>query len=171
MEKLIDSLISPIILYGAEIWGIGTQFRNSDPYEKLHTKFIKEILGVHCKATNSGCLAELNRIPLYTNIQISAIKYLLHIVQSNNCLAQKVFQATEATYSWTTNVKKILNLLGFNFLTFSPLEIKHFLHSIKERIRDVAIQNQNTDISQNCKLDFFRKIYKQNQRPPYVDLC
>ena len=36
--------------------------------KKLHIKFIKEILGIHCKASNDGCRAELNRTPLKSKI-------------------------------------------------------------------------------------------------------
>jgi hypothetical protein len=42
--------------------------------------FIKEILGVHCKATNAVCLAELNRYPLRGRIQLATIKFLEHIL-------------------------------------------------------------------------------------------
>ena len=55
LEKLFDSLVAPILLYCSEIWGITSTFKDTDPYEKLHIKFIKEILGVHCKASNDAC--------------------------------------------------------------------------------------------------------------------
>jgi hypothetical protein len=32
--------------------------------EEFHMKFIKEILGVHCKASTVACRAELGRLPL-----------------------------------------------------------------------------------------------------------
>ena len=54
LEKLYDTLVVPICLYGSEIWGLNSRYNYSDPYEKLHIKFIKEILGVHCKAS-IGC--------------------------------------------------------------------------------------------------------------------
>ncbi|CAG2188155.1 unnamed protein product [Mytilus edulis] len=55
LEKLFDSLVVPIALYGSEVWGIGKQHRDSDPFEHLQYKFIKEILGTHCKASNAAC--------------------------------------------------------------------------------------------------------------------
>ena len=64
LEKLFDSLVSPIILYCSVIWGITTAFKDADPFEYLHLKFIKEVLGVHCKATNAACRPELNRLRL-----------------------------------------------------------------------------------------------------------
>jgi hypothetical protein len=49
-------------------------FKDSDPFEKLHIKFIKEILGIHCKASNDGCRAELNRTSLKSKILFSIFK-------------------------------------------------------------------------------------------------
>jgi hypothetical protein len=42
LEKLFDSLVVPIILYGSEVWGVGNKFRDSDPFEHLHLKFSEE---------------------------------------------------------------------------------------------------------------------------------
>jgi hypothetical protein len=60
LEKLVDTLIVPIILYGCEIWGVDHCYKDSEPFEHIHIQFIKEILGVHYKATNAAFLAELN---------------------------------------------------------------------------------------------------------------
>ena len=64
IEKLFDCLISPIIVYCSEIWGAFCSLKDSGPFEKLHLKFIKETLGVNCKASNDACRAELARLPL-----------------------------------------------------------------------------------------------------------
>jgi hypothetical protein len=95
LEKLFDFLVVPIILYGSEVWGVGNQFRNSDPFEHLHLKFIKEILGVQCKITNVACLAETNITPLQINIKLSAIQLLDHIVNSPNTFVNKIYINTE----------------------------------------------------------------------------
>ena len=71
--------------------GIEINFKESDPSEHLHIKFIKEILWVHCKASNAACLEELNRLPLNTKIQLSAFKYWLHILNSENTLFIKKY--------------------------------------------------------------------------------
>ena len=64
LEKLFDTLVSPVLLYGSEIWGTTFNFQDSDPFEHIHLKFIKEILGTHSKSFNAACRAELNRLPL-----------------------------------------------------------------------------------------------------------
>ncbi len=73
IEKLFDTLVAPIILYGSEVWGIGKPPNDSDPYEHLHLKFIKEILGVNYKTTNIACLIETNRTSLHLKVQLNSI--------------------------------------------------------------------------------------------------
>jgi hypothetical protein len=43
----------------------------------------------------------------------------------------------------------------------------------KQRITDQTIQNQYSSLKENNKLNFYRKIYRMNERPPgpYVDVC
>ena len=36
LEKLFDTLILPIITYCSEIWGIFSNFKDNEPFEKLH---------------------------------------------------------------------------------------------------------------------------------------
>ena len=90
---LFDHLIKPIVLYGCEIWGpvnlpqsrtqitvrnereqfwhdfnetykLETKLtQTNNPYEKLHLKFLKSILGVHNKASNMAVYGELGCLP------------------------------------------------------------------------------------------------------------
>ena len=66
LEKLFDSIIVPIMLYGCDIWGIESvlKCKDSELHEKIHVKFIKELLGVHCKTLNVACRSELGRLPI-----------------------------------------------------------------------------------------------------------
>ena len=84
LEKLFDSLILPISLYCCEIWGLESALKckESDPYDLLHTKFMKEILGVHCKTPNAACMSELAGQPCRTKIITACIKYLDHVISS-----------------------------------------------------------------------------------------
>ena len=54
-------------------------------------KFIKEILDVHYKATNAACRAELERLPLKSNVQTAAIKFLEHIITFKNYLFNDIY--------------------------------------------------------------------------------
>ena len=69
--KLFSALISPILLYCSEVWGVHLLgsltniemfkkfFSMISDIEKLHIKFCKRILGVHSKSTNLAAIAEL----------------------------------------------------------------------------------------------------------------
>ena len=124
LEKLFDTLIIPIITYCSEIWGIFSNFKDSEPFEKLHLKFIKEILGVHCKTSNDACRAELGRIPLKGRILFSCFKYLEHILNLEGSLVKDIFQATNHSNPWIRKIKPILQNLGFPFLNDSMYVLK-----------------------------------------------
>ena len=78
LEKLYDNLVTPVMLYYSEIWGLTCAEKDTTPYEYLHLKFIKEILGVHSKTSNDACRAELNRLPLRDKILNLSFNYWQH---------------------------------------------------------------------------------------------
>ena len=84
LEKLFDSLVTSILLYCSEVWEIYLDPGDSSIVEKFHMKFIKEILGVHCKASNVACRAEFGRLPLWAKISFSCIKFWEHLLTSEN---------------------------------------------------------------------------------------
>ena len=113
-----------------------SHFKDSDPFEKLHVKFIKDILGVHCKASNDGCRAELNRIPLKNKILYSIFNYLNHIVSSENSLAYDIFTKSVDSNPWVIKVKSLLNELGMSCIINNFNYVKGNLNSIKQKIND-----------------------------------
>jgi hypothetical protein len=66
--------------------GVYLDPRDSSSVEKFHMKFIKEILGVHCKASNVACRAELGRLPLWVRIKISNKILIRRHVKRNKML-------------------------------------------------------------------------------------
>lgn len=169
LEKLFDTLISPILMYCSEIWGVNSSLRDSEPFEKLHIKFIKEALGVHCKASNDACRAELGRIPLKNKIVFSSINFLEHILSSENTLVNQIFCATRFSNPWILKTQCILQKLGYSYLVEKSCLTKQHLGQVKQRIYDQCLQNQNANIQESSKLSFFRQVYKMGQRPSYVD--
>jgi hypothetical protein len=66
--KLFDTLIKPIVTYASEIWISDFTIRNlkSDnlPFEKIHNRFCKYLLGVHKKANEYQDFCPLLKRPL-----------------------------------------------------------------------------------------------------------
>ena len=168
-EKLFDCLISPIMLYCCEVWGSYCVFRDSDPFENLHLKFIKEILGVHSKTSNDACRAELSCIPLKSKIQFTMINFLNHIYSSGNTIIYQIYKATKNTNPWIQNTKELLNNLGYSYIFEREIIFENELENIRQRIKDQNLQNQNSNIYQSSKLTFFNNIRVKGCRPYYVD--
>ena len=67
--KIFDTMVSPILTYNSEVWGVfiksDFKYWNTSPIEKgLHLQFCKRYLQVNNKASNIACRAELGRYPL-----------------------------------------------------------------------------------------------------------
>ena len=171
LEKLFDTLVVPVILYGSEVWGAVKIYRDSEPYESLHLKFVKEILGVHSKTTNVACLKEINRTPLHLKVQLNILKFLIHILNSTDSLVSIVYNNIKNSSIWASNVKNMLNKLGFSHLNFNQHNIELYINRIQQRLYDQIKQNMNSLLTSCEKLSFFRSTYIPNKRPAYIDLC
>ena len=81
--KLFDSTISPILLYGSEVWGA---FEISTPdqwdkssIEKVHTQSLNRSLGVNRSTTNFLVRGKLGRYLLLTQIESRIGNFIKHI--------------------------------------------------------------------------------------------
>ena len=170
LEKLFDSLVSPILLYCCEIWGLDINDKDTSVIEKFHMKFIKEILGVHCKAANAACRNELNRLPLKAKIQFLNIKYWNHVTSNKTSLLYRIFNATELNNPWVKKMHSLFDNLGLSYIHLNKVTIKHLLPSIKQRLNDVNFQHNFSIINESSKLAFYKTYIFLGQRSAYVDI-
>ena len=78
--KLFDSTVAPILLYGSEVWGAFEkscikQWDKTD-IEKVHTQFLKRIIGVNRSTTNDLVRGELGRFPLRIMVESRLCNFL-----------------------------------------------------------------------------------------------
>ena len=73
----------------------------------MHMKFIKEILGVHYMAANTGCRAELARLSLRSIMQTAAIIFQERKILSQDTLVNKIYSLSEQINSWVKIFKYI----------------------------------------------------------------
>ena len=69
--KLFDSMVKPILTYGAEIYG--TEY--SDTLEQVHIQYCKDFIGVSSTVNDCVALGECGRLPLCIDHHIKCIKY------------------------------------------------------------------------------------------------
>lgn len=69
--QLFDSLVQPILLHGAEIWGVTSQIglnsfgkQERDGTEVVHRGFLRSLLGVRASISSIAILGEFGRYPL-----------------------------------------------------------------------------------------------------------
>ena len=74
---LFDACISPILLYGCEVWG----YSNFEAIERVHSYFCKYILHLSPKTTNSMALGELGRSRMACTIKQRMVKTLYRKTQ------------------------------------------------------------------------------------------
>ena len=68
--KLFDALISPILLYGREIWCVDCNDQiEKDPAELVQIKFLKWLLGVNKYCSNNAYRAEIGKFPIKIEAQ------------------------------------------------------------------------------------------------------
>ena len=133
LVTLFDSLIKPIVLYGAPIWTLlssvikfihkyqeitSKTFQNfiakinCVTSEKVHLSFLKWALGVHRKASNVGVWGETGRYPLiYQSIRLT-LNYYNRISKSpkNSFVYAALMEQKHMKLPWYKNIENILKL-------------------------------------------------------------
>ena len=83
--KIFDTMISPIYMYGSEVWapyilrGNLKQIMSNinSKMEKLQTRVCKNILGMKRNVTNLACCLEVGRFPIVVEILLMLIGIIL----------------------------------------------------------------------------------------------
>ena len=103
-NMLFDSLISPILTYGCEVWGT-YQKQNFDVWdknqiEKVHLQFCKYYLGINRKSSNIASRSELGRFPLKIFIDTLILKYYNHLItMPDDSIAKQSFLISKSLFS------------------------------------------------------------------------
>ena len=87
--KLFDALISPILFYASEVWGIDCKGKlEKDPAELVQNQFLKWLLGVNKYCNKNACRAETGRFPMTIAAQCRNFKFWLTLTKNEYKLSQ-----------------------------------------------------------------------------------
>ena len=113
MLKIFDSCIAPTLLYGSEVWApyITHDYTKweSTPIERIHTQYLKRLLGVNRSTTNILVRGETGRNPLLASTLSRNINYIKYL--NNKCNSTLVKQALDYETSKKDNRQTILSLV------------------------------------------------------------
>ena len=160
---LFDSMVTPIMLYGSEIWGAD----NHSPYEVEHTKFCKQVLGVSYRTSNIKARAELGRYPLQIKALMRVISYWLKIHRTEParlpckayCMLKGFLTEAHNSKNWVSQVRLILNQHGFGLVWWNQgvEDCSLFLKAFKQRCIDINRQESSHSLSSK-ENDYYMRI-------------
>ena len=167
--SLFDAMVSPILLYGSEVWGA----YNCKEIDKLHVKFCKYILGVKKQTPNCAVYGELGRLPLSVIAQERCVKFWIKIKNNTDSPMHSMYSELYSNLNvanWAGRLNSILDHLGFTFLREQFDFNFNYFPTIKRRIRDQYIQTWNEEVTSMSKLDYFRNFKPNFEYEDYLNI-
>ena len=163
--ELFDKTVSPILLYGCEVWG----YENVDMLERLHLKFCKYVLNIKKCTPNYMVYGELGRYPLSVSIGARMVKYWAKLVLDNSeKYSTKMYKVLLMWHEnnvihspWLKHVKSIFDKCGLSHVWMDQWVINSdwLKQSVENRLKDQFIQEWSAQVSTSEKAVNYR-IYK-----------
>ncbi|KAK6182055.1 hypothetical protein SNE40_009821 [Patella caerulea] len=157
--KLFDAMIIPILTYGAEIWGTCPR----ESIETVQNKLCKWILNLGNKTPNILARQECGRHELHVIYMAKPIIYFLKIQEMHedrlprHCYNMLYSLDEAGRKTWCTNVRSLLYEIGFGYAQ-GVGSIKAFRVILKQRLRDINIQEVSANLQKSNKYRFYTQI-------------
>lgn len=161
--ELFDRMISPILLYGCELWG----FEDITILERLHLKFCKLLLRVSKFTPSCMIYYELGRFPVKHCVQERMVMFWGKLLSPDgqdkwcNLLYKVVYDLHKNGYlhsKWCSFVEDSLNTCGLGYLWLgqTPVNIKWLKTVVKQSLQDQYRQTIFNDILEHPKCVNYR---------------
>ncbi|XP_071104703.1 uncharacterized protein [Haliotis cracherodii] len=169
--KIFDTKITPILLYGAEVWG-HTEYRT---IELVHLYACKRFLGVKNSTSSVMVYGECGRVPLYIFQHIRILKYWFKILKMpidrlpRKCYNMMLLYEKHGSRSWVYDVKSLLNDCGYGYVWRNqcvPNNPDSFLVSLRQRLKDIYLQKWASHVLSSEKCNYY-KLFKTTISPEY----
>jgi hypothetical protein len=174
--KLFDILVSPILNYSSEVWGLN----DGKDIETIHTKFIRRVLYVNKSTNLAGLYGELGRVPLSIIRKIHMLPYWIKILKSdNNCIIKQVYRMLRNdansnisynSHNWAYQIKTILENLGLSDLWINQDNSVIVLPIIKQRLLDQYYQQWYSNINNSQRLLTYSRFKHSFNLEPYLEI-
>lgn len=171
--KLFDSLVTPILLYSAEVWG----FENKGNIEKMHLQFCKKILKVRNSTPNFMVYGELGRLPLEIMVKQKLVLFWNSMLFNNQKLSSimyklmlKLHENNPAKFKWISYTKSIMDDCGLSFMWNDQVPMDKFLlkTTIRQKLSDQFIQHWFSQINNTSRGEFYSLFKNEFQLESYL---
>ena len=164
--KLFDSLICPILLYDSEVW---EPFLNQNedkwdqnPIERVHTQFMKRILGLNRATSNTLLRGDMGRYSLQSNAISRNIKYLNQIKQKkDNSLVKQAYLVEENQTQNRISIESSAKKVNTNLKNLLNKEIDVYKlsnYKLKQYIDTICCESWKNNLSNSSKADTYKKL-------------
>jgi hypothetical protein len=149
--KLFDGQIQPMLMYGAEVWGL---MADHNRIEKVHLYALKRLLNVSIFTPNTLVYGETGRYPLYVTAYSRCIKYWLDILDmQDDRLPLKAYKMLLRLHNknksnWVSKISETLYQYGFGYVWENQgvRNKKAFIKAFKQRLIDCYLQNWHSTL-------------------------
>lgn len=156
--KLFDSMVLPILNYASEIWG----FHKSPGVEKIHLKFLKQILGVRTSTPSAAVYGEFGRVPLIIQRKAKILKYWFSVMKNSDSLKFKILQFQikydKSKSCWANQVKMLITDLGYGYLWNNRDVTNLQLKCMIQTLYDQYLQGWFSELRNSSKLCTYNQI-------------
>jgi hypothetical protein len=109
--EIFDVMISPILLYGCEIWG----HHQANDIEMVQTRFCKMVLKANKSSPLASLLGDLGRKTMLQKRQERLLCYWLKIIKNTDSLVHKIYitlveDANKGKTNWASKIKRMFKL-------------------------------------------------------------
>lgn len=184
--KLFESVIKPVLLYGAEVWGAYMyKFKNNfqslnlmlsdvqSLMEKLHSRICKYILKVNKSTHNFAARLELGRYPLFINIVCKILNYYINICERSETSVVKIalkLHKSNKLCSWYSFIKFIIEILGLDIKKITKCGIKQSKNSVFNKLNKISEDIFLKKVQDCNKLKLFSSIKTKAGKEKYLKI-
>ncbi|VDI24173.1 Hypothetical predicted protein [Mytilus galloprovincialis] len=170
--KLYESLVQPILLYGASIWGL-TEHRLINNVQNRASKIF---LGVTKLTSNTAVQGDLGWLSCHAKQRLEVLRFFYKLENSDNSRTfYKIhLWSKRKRRSWNFNVIKLFRNMSVEHLMQPGISKELFFKVIKSKLRILDEQlwftklwNDNSNVNGN-KLRLYRRYKKDLQPEHYV---
>ena len=173
---LFNSMVSPILSYGCEVWG----FCKADPIERFYLSFLKCLLCVKRSTPNCFIYGELGVFPLQHERKLRILKYWFKILKADESSHLKkvyydmlyYYQVNPQNVSWVKLLRTMLYENGFGYVweKQSVTCETSFLNLFKQRLQDIAIQNWVSEVNLTTSNKLYKHVKIKFQFEGYLNM-
>ena len=172
--KLFDSCVAPILTYGSEIWAPYMDHDwskwDNTPIERVHTQFLKRVLGVNRSTTNHMVRGELGRHSLQERILKRNINYIAYVFSKDPQDENQGIEFIEANQGIVFVEENQNTNVAENIEVFTKTNIKKGIREYFDQEWKLQLQNfTKTDCYKQLKNsvkfeDYLSKIHSRKLR-------